>query len=306
MIDEPTEPTATAARTSRARGWRQALARGVRFVVILYVCWGVALFFLQSKMLYMPALAGRGLDDTEIAALERREGLQRHWLERDGERVEAWLLRATRSGASRGLVSISHGNAELIDHLLDDARQWRRLGFDVVLPEYRGYGRSTGSPSQESIVGDTLAAISWALAETGQSTLVLHGRSLGTGVAVQVAARVGEIAPKPALAFAALEAPFTSVASFAPRYGVPPFIVRDPYRTDLVLPSLDCPVLILHARDDEIVPIAHGHALAALAPSRVRLVELDGTHNSGISLSRDYWAAIEKAAEEAIAPPADH
>jgi pimeloyl-ACP methyl ester carboxylesterase len=56
-------------------------------------------------------------------------------------------------------VSISHGNAELIDHLLDDARQWRRLGFDVVLPEYRGYGRSTGSPSQESIVGDTLAAI---------------------------------------------------------------------------------------------------------------------------------------------------
>jgi hypothetical protein len=67
MIDEPTEPTATAARTSRARGWRQALARGVRFVVILYVCWGVALFFLQSKMLYMPALAGRGLDDTEIA-----------------------------------------------------------------------------------------------------------------------------------------------------------------------------------------------------------------------------------------------
>jgi len=295
---------ATTAPTSRAPGWRQALVRGFRFVVVLYVCWGVALFFLQSKMLYMPALAGRGLDETEIAALERREGLVRHWLERDGARVEAWLLRANSAGAARGLVSISHGNAELIDHLLDDARQWRRLGFDVVLPEYRGYGRSTGSPSQEKIVGDTLAAISWALAETGRPTLVLHGRSLGTGVAAQVAARVGEIDPEPTLAFAALEAPFTSVASFAPRYGVPPFIVRDAYRTDLVLPSLACPVLILHARDDEVVPIAHGHALAALAPSRVRLVELDGTHNSGISLSRDYWAAIEKAVDAATAPAA--
>lgn len=294
---KPTTPP-----TSRSPGWRKALVRVARSLALLYVCWGVALFFLQSQMIYMPALAGPGVDEAGFAALERREGVVRSWIERDGARTEAWLLRTDMVVPARGLVAITHGNAELIDHLLDDAREWRRLGFDVVLPEYRGYGRSTGSPSQEGIVGDVLAAIGRALEESGQSTLILHGRSLGTGVAAQVAARVGQLPSKPTLACAVLEAPFTSLASFAPRYGLPSFIVRDPYRTDLVLPSLACPVLILHAREDEVVPIAHGHALAALAPARVRLVELDGTHNSGISLSRDYWSAVEKAVDVAVAP----
>jgi pimeloyl-ACP methyl ester carboxylesterase len=63
-------------------------------------------------------------------------------------------------------------------------------------------------------------------------------------------------------------------------------------------------VLILHARGDEVVPIAHGQALASLAPSRVELVEFDGTHNSGISMTRAYWHAVEKAAREALPPAA--
>jgi fermentation-respiration switch protein FrsA (DUF1100 family) len=286
-----------------ARSWRSATVRGVRFLVLLYLAWGVTLFVLQPKLLYLPALAGRGADEAEIAGLEKRDGLVRHWIERDGARVEAWLL-PSKQPAARGLVAITHGNAELIDHLLEDAGEWRRMGFDVLLAEYRGYGRSTGSPSQEGIVGDTLAAIDWALARTARRTLVLHGRSLGTGVAMQVAGRLGELATPHALELAVLEAPFTSVASFAPQYGLPQFIVRDPYRTDEVLPMLECPVLILHARGDEVVPIAHGQALASLAPSRVELVEFDGTHNSGISMTRAYWHAVEKAAREALPPAA--
>lgn len=277
----------------------------IRFALILYLAWGVTLFFMQPRMLYLPDLAGGGMREDEIGALERRDGLVRHWIERDGARTEAWLLRATTAEPARGLVAIAHGNAELIDYLLDDAREWRRLGFDVVLPEYRGYGRSTGEPSEEALVGDTLAAIEWALAQTAQQTLVLHGRSLGTGVAAQVAARLGEIATTrpsaPELKLVVLEAPFTSIASYAPRYGVPPFIVRDPYRTDEVLPTLDCPVLILHARGDEVVPIEHGETLASLAPTRARLVEFEGSHNSGISMTREYWNAVRDAVNRADA-----
>jgi len=76
--------------------------------------------------------------------------------------------------------------------------------------------------------------------------------------------------------------------------------VRDPYRTDEILPALACPVLILHTRDDEVVPIAHGRALASLAPARVTLVEFDGGHNSGISMTRQYWTAVEQAANQAV------
>ena len=300
--------TATAEPTPIAppSRFRRAALRVGRCALAVYVAWGLALFFLQTKMLYLPDLAGEGLREAEIRMLEERDGLVRHWIERDGARTEAWLLRAFGAAPARGLVAISHGNAELIDDLLGDAREWRSLGFDVVLPEYRGYGRSTGSPGQEAIVGDTLAAIEWALAESGARALVLHGRSLGTGVAAQVAARVGEIdanGARPTLELVVLEAPFTSIASFAPRYGLPPFIVRDPYRTDEVLPALACPVVILHTRGDEVVPIEHGHALASLAPARIRLVEFDGGHNSGIASSRAYWAAIAEAVAAAGAAP---
>lgn len=283
--------------------WRRTTLRVVRVALLLYLAWGVTLFFLQPKLLYLSALAGRGADEAEIAGLEKRDGLVRHWIERDGARVEAWLL-PSKQQAARGLVAITHGNAELIDHLLEDAGEWRRMGFDVLLAEYRGYGRSTGSPSQEAIVGDTLAAIDWALAKTARRTLVLHGRSLGTGVAMQVAGRLGEIQAPHALALAVLEAPFTSIASYAPQYGLPQFIVRDPYRTDEVLPTLACPVLILHTRGDEVVPIAHGEALASLAPTRIDLVEFDGTHNSGISMTRAYWEAVENAVGKALPPDA--
>ena len=271
------------------------MLRVIRSLALLYVVWCGVLFALQPSMLYLPALAGTGLQEREIKQYVEQGTLERRWIERDGARVEAWLMRSLREEPARGLVSISHGNAELIDHLGDDARRWRRLGFDVVLPEYRGYGRSTGSPSEEAIVDDTLAAIEWALGVTGHNAVVLHGRSLGTGVATQVAARLGEIPSKPTLELVALEAPFTSIASYAPRYGVPPFLVRDPYRTDEALPTLTCPVVILHTRGDDVVPIEHGRTLASLAPTRISLVEFEGSHNSGISTTNEYWNAIARA-----------
>ena len=76
-------------------------------------------------------------------------------------------------------------------------------------------------------------------------------------------------------------------------------IVCDPYRTDRVLATLDTPVLILHARADTVVPISHGRALATLA-AHATLVELDGDHNSGISLTREYWDAVERAVDGAF------
>lgn len=272
--------------------------RVLRFLVLLFVAWGLTLFFMQRRMLYLPSIAGEGLDAAEIRKVEEREGLVRHWLERDGARVEAWLLKAGDRPA-RGLVAFAHGNGELIDHALDDARRWQRLGFDVVMTEYRGYGRSTGSATEADLVADALAGIEWALAESGQRSLVLHGRSLGTGVVAQVAARIASLSPPADLALLVLEAPFTSIASFAPRYGMPEFIVRDPYRTDIVLPNLSCPVLILHGRSDEIVPVEHGRTLASLAPARIRLVELEGSHNSGISTSQRYWNEIADAVAKA-------
>ncbi len=91
-----------------------------------------------------------------------------------------------------------------------------------------------------------------------------------------------------------LESPFTSVASFAWGYGVPPFIVTNPYRTDRVLPELSCPIIIIRGEQDTIVPPRHGEVLASLNP-RATLVTLVGDHNSGLSTQGAYWTAIDDA-----------
>lgn len=293
----------TRSQATPPRGGRGALLRGLRVLALAYAAWCVLLFALQRSMIYLPDLAGRGMSEAQLAAVD---GLERRWLaQSDGVKTETFLLRAT-SAPPRGLAVLLHGNGELIDHGLEDARRWNALGFHALLPEYRGYGRTPGSPSEERLVADALTAIEDARGAVGDGTLVLHGRSLGTGVAAQVAKRLADAAAKdpsaPTASLLVFESPFTSVASFAWRYGVPPFVVRDPYRTDRVLPALETPVLILHARADTVVPISHGRALASLATDST-LVELDGDHNSGISLTEGYWKAVRGAVDALSAAP---
>ena len=256
--------------------------------VFAYAAWCVTVYAAQSRLLFMASVAGPGLSDAIIAA---EPGLERHWIPNaDGGRTEAWLVRAPVADA-KGLVCFLHGNAELIDDALHEAREWNARGFDVLLPEYRGYGRTPGSPSQAAIVHDVVGAVEFIMTKGERDRryegLILHGRSLGTGVAAQVAVGQGE-----RLKAMVLESPFLSVASFAWSYGVPPALVTNPFRTDEALPRIDAPVLILHARGDEIVPISHGRELATA--SGAALVELDGSHNSGLSHQREYWRAIDE------------
>lgn len=273
-----------ALHTNKSTGKRK-LFKVVRAIAITYLIWCSLVFFMQEKLLYMPQHAGNGFSEAEITAENDIERLLITQI--DGAATEAWILRS-RERPSRGLVCFLHGNAELIDDTLAEAHAWNTRGMDVLLPEYRGYGRTAGSPSQIVIVPDVSEAIRVAMARTNNNILILHGRSIGTGVAAQVAVLWNN-----KLHQLILESPFLSVASFAWEYGVPPFLVTNPYRTDNVLPDLACPILILHARDDEIIPIQHGRTLAALNPN-ARLVEMNGSHNSGLSQMNEYWEAIDK------------
>lgn len=255
-------------------------------IIIIYSLWVAAIWLFQGRLLYLPSIAGPGTPDALIDPK-----IHRLWVgSGSGPQTEAWLL-ATDVSPAKGLVVFLHGNAELIDDCDIESRAWRDRGYWVLLPEYRGYGRSGGSPGQEAIVSDVLSAIAAARQHMGAGDIkiILHGRSLGGGVAAQVAALL-EGGP----AMLVLESPFTSVASFAWGYGVPPFIVTNPYHTDRVLPGLNCPIVIIRGEQDTIVPPRHGEVLASLNP-RTTLVTLVGDHNSGLSMQRAYWKAIDDA-----------
>ena len=147
------------------------------------------------------------------------------------------------------------------------------MGVGVLLAEYPGYGGAPGSPSEASITAANEALYDWAAADprVDASRIVAYGRSLGAGAAVRLAVsrRVSALI---------LESAFTSVADFASRFLAPSFLIRDRFDSRRTLPKYRGPLLVLHGRQDTIVPIAHGRELAALAPG-AQFVEMDCGHN---------------------------
>jgi fermentation-respiration switch protein FrsA (DUF1100 family) len=254
----------------------------------LYVLYLGALFLLQDRLVFPRQLVSGGDRPLPRGAelLANEAGPGRH--------TEAFLLRAPDAPGNAPAVIFFHGNAERAEDQDFFVEGYHRLGWSVLLAEYPGYGSSAGRPSQAAIREDALAFLR-ALrgrADVDGRRIVLHGRSIGGGVASDLAAelaRKGEPLP----AGLVLQSTPASVASMAIRYGAPAFLVRSPYRTDEALTALDLPVLLLHGRYDRLVPVADARRLAGLA-RRSRLFEYDSGHNdlpAGSDLDL-FWAEI--------------
>lgn len=237
---------------------------------------------LQERLIF-PREYARG----RLPATPR--GVEALWITADdGARVEAWFApgAGVGPGAPGPLVIFFHGNGELIDTGLDVAALYNPWGVSVLLAEYRGYGRSQGTPSQAAIVADMVRFhdVMAARPDVDPGRIVYHGRSLGGGVAGALAAE----RPPAALI---LESTFTSLAALARSRGLLESLCRHPFRTDRVLPGLGRPVLLLHGADDELIPPAHARQLHAITPGS-QLVELPGHHNDFPGDPAAYAAAI--------------
>lgn len=180
------------------------------------------------------------------------------WLNAGGDRVESWLL--PTAGAARGaLIIYAHGNGELIDMRAADFGVARAAGYDVLQVEYPGYGRSQGSPSEESLTASLVAAYDWARASGyAQRRIAGYGRSLGGGAIAQLAAR----RPLSALV---LESTFVNLEDVVMAYGVPRPLLLNHFDTGKVLRAYPGPVLLLHGTGDRVFPSVNARTLAATA-----------------------------------------
>ncbi len=212
----------------------------------------------------------------------------------DGVAIHAWWLPVP--DASRTVLFL-HGNAGNVSYWIEVATVFREVGWNTLILDYRGYGRSSGSPTEEGTYLDARAAYLHLVKERGldPSRIIVVGRSLGGGVATWLATNhpVGGLV---------LENTFTSIADIVattfPLPGIRSF-VRLGYPSLSRMATLDVPLLVIHGATDELVPFAHGKALfdAAPGPSK-RFVELRGGHNDAFALSRaDYVAALQVFAE---------
>ena len=258
------------------------------FVVVallVYLVLGLYLFLSQSRLLYYPELPSRA-----IVATPERVGLSYETVEirtEDGVRLHGWYLPANAD--ARAVLLFFHGNAGNISHRLDSLKIFSDLGLDVLIFDYRGYGRSEGEVSEQGTYRDAEAA--WRYLTDGRrisgKNIVLFGRSLGAAIAAQLATRHNPGA-------LIMESGFTSAPDLAaPHFPLFPvrLLARFGYSAKDYLKSVHCPVLIVHSRDDEIVPIQHGRELFAAAHEPKGFLEIRGGHNDGFLLSRQSYVA---------------
>ena len=249
-------------------------------------------FVLQGHLIYFPDVGRQILLTPKDAGL----AYEALWLTtEDGVRIEAWYVPAP---AARGAALLAHGNAGNISHRVDYALMFHRLGYSLLLFEYRGYGRSEGKPSEEGTYADARAAWRHLVAQRGfpPERIVLVGESLGGAVVARLAA-----AERPgALVLASC---FVSVPELAAElYPWLPARWLARYRYDALeaLGRVSSPVLIAHSRQDDIVPFRHGERLFAAAREPKAFLELAGGHNDGFLFMRE---ALERLLAQHL--PAD-
>ncbi len=179
------------------------------------------------------------------------------------------------AGESAPAILFFHGNGSTADRGFERAARYREAGYSVLLAEYRGYGRSDGQPSADALKRDGLESFDW-LAARSKSPVFVVGHSLGSGIAVHVAAN------RPVSGLF-LEAPYSSIADVAQaRY---PFVPVGPLLTNPISPvdeigGLSMPVMIVHGTLDQTIPIRFGKALYDAAPKGSVWKVLDGAgHN---------------------------
>lgn len=247
-------------------------AWGAGLVAVLYLGLLAALYLMQRRILFRPdtgpplvAVAGvAGLEEVRLTTA-------------DGLGLLAWHLPAPAGAAP--VVLYLHGNAGHVGHRGERLRRFAGLGWGALLVEYRGYGGNPGQVSEAGLVADAAAGLAWLRARgVAPGRIVLWGESLGSGVAVQLAAGGGGVG------VAVLETPFTSIADIArARYPYAPvdWLLKDRFDSLARIGAVRVPVLVATAGQDAIVPPAMGRALlaAATAPAELWHAEAAGHTN---------------------------
>lgn len=256
----------------RSTRWRRVVLLAVAGIAAAYLTVIGAMFFMQRDLLYYPVAAGASPDPDgpSIQVVQI--------VTADGERLVGWWLPAQGDNPT---ILFFNGNAA---GLAVQEGRWRRIadrGVGFLAIGYRGYDGSTGRPTAAGLHKDAAAAYDWLTGRVEPSRIVVHGFSLGSGVAVRLAS-------ERAVRAVVLEAPYTStvdVAAKAYPWAPVSLLMLDQYRSRDIIDRINAPLLVIHGDGDEVIPFEQGWALYQMAEAPKAFVRMVGSNHS--TLTRD-------------------
>jgi hypothetical protein len=265
---------------------RKKALRWLRITLLLYAAVGIAIYYLQDYFFFRPEPVERtyrysfGQPYREVnLAFDHLSNIN--------------IIQFTTDSTPRGCVLYFHGNRKNVGWYAKHAPLFTREGYEVWMIDYPGYGKSTGRLNEEVLYAYALQLYRLARKFFAADSIILYGRSMGTGIASRLAAR--ERARQ-----LVLETPyysFTSVAAhFLPIYPVERIIhVKLP--TYRYLPEVEEPILILHGTDDGLIPISNARRLQPLLKPGDRFVTIEGGSHNDLAEFGEFRKAISEVVD---------
>lgn len=237
-------------------------------LIVIYLVVVLAMTIGQRRMMYYPhkdllSPAEHGLTGVEAITLDTA----------DGESLVAWQLPAAPSMPT---ILYFHGNGGHLAFRTAFFEAAKQQGYGVLMVSYRGFGTSSGSPSEQGFYADAYAAYAYLSQRAAKDEIIIYGESLGTGVAVELARS------KPARALV-LQAPYTSITEVASNiyWWIPVrWVLKDRFDSINKAQDIAMPAIIFAATEDRVVPASYAKELYAAFNQPKRYVEFEGIgHN---------------------------
>lgn len=237
-------------------------------VIAIYLVICGLIYFKQERLIFFPEVLASDFRFSFAAPFEEIT-----W-QVDGAALHALHFKAEQA---KGVVLYLHGNAGSLQSWGHVAMPFLAEHYDVLMPDYRGYGKSTGTIAGEAtLLADAGIAYSYLLQHYREHQILIYGRSLGTGPAVYLAK---EHHPRLLI----LETPYYSFQELASAHmpWAPGFLLKYPLRTDRWIGAVRCPIYLFHGTDDELIPYAASQRLTGLIQTEHQLITIPGgTHNT--------------------------
>ncbi|MCO6488626.1 MAG: alpha/beta hydrolase [Phaeodactylibacter sp.] len=246
----------------------------------------LAVFLFQERFVFQPFRLPRS-----HRFFFNARGWEECWLEgEDGVRLNALLFRIPAGKKRKGVVLYLHGNQGNLQRWAKHQGAFTRLGYDFFAIDYRGYGKSSGRPSEQGLYADGEAAYRWLLGHYPEREIVLYGRSLGSGIASWLAAR-----RRPRLVI--LETPFDNMPNVVralSRLPMPDAVFRLSFPNDRHLKELNCPAVIFAGTRDRIVEYRLSQRLRPLLERPEDFITIDGAGHRNLDTFPKYHYELEQ------------